>query len=179
MDANAIVRRLEAFPRGLCAVVRGLTVEEARWKPEGGQWSVLEIVCHLGEEEVRDFRARLFSTLRDPAAAWERNDPEAWAREGKYNERDLETELARFERERAESVRQLRELGEQFGGLSRVDWSRAYQHPKVGPVPAGDLFASWVGHDALHLRQIAKRMWELAGRDGSSWKMEYAGEWKA
>ena len=175
MDANALVRRLETFPRGLIPVVEGLTVEEARWKPADGAWSVLEVVCHLGDEEVRDFRARLFSTLRDPGAAWARNDPEAWAREGRYNERDLNEELARFERERGESVRALRGLGD----LSRVDWSRAYQHPKVGPVPAGDLLASWVGHDALHLRQVAKRMWEMAGRDGSPWKMEYAGEWKA
>ena len=93
----------------------------------------------------------------------------------RYNEQDPAAALDRFTRERAESLRQLRELGD----LAKVDWTRAYQHPKVGPVPAGEVLAAWTGHDALHLRQIAKRLWELAGRDGSPYPTKYAGEWKA
>jgi hypothetical protein len=175
MDANAIIRRLEAFPRGLVPIVERLTDAESRWKPPDGAWSVLEIVCHLGDEEVDDFRARLFSTLKDPSTPWKPSDPEAWAREKRYGEQELRPALQRFVSERAESVRMLRGLGD----LSRVDWNIAYQHPKVGPVYAGELLASWVGHDALHMRQIAKRLWELAARDGQPYLTKYAGEWKA
>jgi hypothetical protein len=50
-------------------------------------------------------------------------------------------------------------------------------HPKVGATAAGDVMASWAAHDALHLRQIAKRLWELAGRDGAPFRTGYAGEW--
>jgi hypothetical protein len=175
MDAEALVRRLEAFHRALAGVVAGLTDAELRWKPPDGAWSVLEVLCHLGDEEVADFRPRTLGTLRNPAAEWEKIDPAAWATERKYNEQDPAAALERLTRERAESVRQLRALGE----LSRVEWSRAYQHPKVGPVPAGAVLAAWAAHDALHLRQIAKRLWELAGRDGSPYPTLYAGEWKA
>ncbi len=42
---------------------------------------------------------------------------------------------------------------------------------------AGTLFASWLAHDALHLRQIAKRMYELAVRDAGSFDTKYAGDW--
>jgi hypothetical protein len=172
MNADAITRRLEQFGLTLTAAVSGLSVDEARFKPPSGTWSILEIVCHLGDEEVDDFRARLFSTLRDPAATWPPTDPEAWARERRYNEQDLGAATARFVEERRRSVEMLRDL-------KNPDWSTAYIHPRHGPVYAGELLASWPGHDALHLRQIAKRMWELAERDGAPYKTAYAGEWKA
>jgi hypothetical protein len=58
-----------------------------------------------------------------------------------------------------------------------VDWSVAYQHPKVGPIRAGDLLTGWAAHDALHLRQISKRLFQLAERDGAGFTSRYAGEW--
>src|SRR5262245_44226534 len=172
MNAQAIIDRLERFGPTLAAAVAGVPTEDARWKPASGGWSILEIVCHLGGEEVDDFRARLFSTLRDPSAKWPLTDPEAWARDRRYNEQDLGAATTRFVAERRRSVEMLRALKDQ-------DWSVAYIHPRHGPVYAGELLASWPGHDALHLRQIAKRMWELAERDGAPYKTAYAGEWKA
>lgn len=169
MDAAAITGRLERFGPVLEALVAGMG-EEARWKPPSGAWSILEIVCHLGDEEVEDFRPRVFSTLRDPAAAWVPIDPEGAARARRYNEQDLAGATARFVTERRRSVEMLR-------GLAEPDWSRAYMHPKLGPQTAGMVMASWAAHDALHLRQIAKRMWELAGRDGAPYGTGYAGEW--
>ncbi|CAG0992179.1 hypothetical protein PHYC_02359 [Phycisphaerales bacterium] len=172
MDHRAIIKRIEQFGSTLVCVVSGLSDDEVRWKPPSGAWSILEIVCHLVDEEIRDFRLRLFQTLRDPAQPWPLNDPEAWAREGRYNERQLGDMVRAFVKEREESVRLLR-------ALDKVDWNTAYIHPKVGPVRAGELLASWAAHDALHLRQIAKRLFELTGRDAPEYSLAYAGEWKA
>jgi len=82
--------------------------------------------------------------------------------------------LIAFAREREASLLWLRSLG-------NVDWKIAYIHPKVGPVTAGELLVSWAAHDALHVRQIAKRMFELAARDGEpeGFSTRYAGEWSA
>ncbi|MBK7403801.1 MAG: hypothetical protein IPJ41_04000 [Phycisphaerales bacterium] len=63
--------------------------------------------------------------------------------------------------------------------LAKVDWNRAYHHPKLGSLRAGDLLAAWAAHDALHLRQIAKRMHELASHDAPGFDAAYAGEWRA
>jgi hypothetical protein len=145
---------------------------EATWKPPSGAWSILEIVCHLGDEEVDDFRTRLRLTLEDPSQDWPKIDPEGWARERRYNERDLGESLERFARERAASVAWLRSLRD-------VDWSRAATHPRLGSLRAGDLMASWAAHDALHLRQIAKRLHELAAADAPGFDAGYAGEWRA
>src|ERR1051325_2728491 len=163
MDTDRIILRLERFPQVLQALVAGLSVEEVRWKPPPGAWSILEVVCHLGDEEVDDFRARVFSTLRDPADPWPSIDPERVASERRYNEQDLAGAAERFVTERRRSIEVLRALAD-------PDWSRAYVHPKAGPIAAGDVLASWAAHDALHLRQIAKRLWELAGRDGAPYR---------
>ena len=156
------------------SVVACLSERDARWKPANGAWSVLEIVNHLADEESDDFRMRVEMTLRDPGLEWPKIDPEEWGRtrllEGKkYNERFLGESTARFVAERKKSVSWLKSLRE-------PDWSRAHLHPRGGPLSAGLLLASWAAHDALHLRQIAKRMYELAARDEN---VGYAGAWGA
>jgi hypothetical protein len=175
MEIQRLIERMEAFPNMVSCAVSALTTEEARWKPPhpnypNGAWSVLEIVNHLADEEVEDFRARIELTLRDPTAPWPKIDPEGWAVSRKYNERDMDDSMARLVTERSHSIGWLRSLGD-------VDWSIAHPHPRVGPVPVGHLMAAWAAHDALHLRQIAKRLHQLAERDSGGFGVQYAGPW--
>jgi hypothetical protein len=172
MNPSPIISRLDRFATVLPPLVRNLPDEDARFKPPSGAWSILEIVCHLADEEVEDFRTRLRMTLEDPTRAWPKIDPEGVAKSRKYNEQDLAKALDRFTRERTASIQWLR-------SLPNPHWTRAYVHPKFGPQTAGMLLASWQAHDALHLRQIAKRLYELAARDGAPHTIGYAGEWGA
>ena len=172
MNAPGLIDSLKRFAGILPAVVRDVARDDARWRPADGAWSILEVVTHLADEEVEDFRTRLERTLRDPTEAWPPNDPEAWAVERRYNEGDLNEVRARFISERHTSVEWLR-------GLEAPDWSKAYHHPRWGPIRAGDILVSWAAHDALHLRQIAKRMFQMAQRDGGEYKTDYAGDWTA
>lgn len=170
MDADAIIGRLEGFGRYLPVVVGELRDGDAKWKPTARDWSVLEVCCHVLDEEKEDFRVRLRSTLEDPARAWPALELDGVAEKRSYNTQDLKATVAEFSRERAASVAWLK-------ALKSPDWGRAYQHPKFGPISAGDLFASWAAHDALHLRQIAKRLHGLAARDGARFSLAYAGDW--
>jgi hypothetical protein len=172
MNAEALIDRLEAFAAALPTVVGGVGPDDARWRPEGGGWSILEIVRHLVDEETDDFRPRLDSTLTDPTADWAPIDPEGAAAERRYNEGDLASAVEAFVRERAASIRMLR-------GLEDPSWDFARVHPILGTIRAGDLLASWCGHDALHLRQIAKRLFQLATRDAGPFSVGYAGAWTA
>jgi hypothetical protein len=131
---------------------------------------VLEILCHLADEEELDFRPRIESTLADPTRAWRPIDPERWVHERRYDEADWDATLARWSRERARSVAWLRDLPE-------GDWSVRHDHPRLGSLRAGDLLVSWVVHDALHARQIVRRAYERALRDGEGFGAEYAGPW--
>ena len=158
------------FGRALPPLVEGISAEAARWKPADGAWSILEIVRHLADEELEDFGARLRAVLRDPAEDWTPIDPPGWAVERRYNEGDLSGAAATFVARRLETIAWLR-------GLSAFDPALKKEHPKLGPLHAGDLLAAWTAHDALHLRQIAKRMHQLAGEAGAPYSTGYAGEW--
>jgi hypothetical protein len=172
MNHAALIARLERFPAALSTAVAVVASDDAAWKPPSGAWSVLEIVRHLVDEERDDFRARLRSTLEDAGRAWPGIDPEGWARERRYNEGFVSAALAEFARERGASVAWLR-------SLASPDWTATHVHPRAGAIRAGDLLASWAAHDALHLRQVAKRIYELAARDAPGFSGGYAGEWKA
>jgi hypothetical protein len=167
MNATRLIECLDQFRQILPAAVGGIGAADARWRPPDGAWSILEIVTHLADEEESDFRPRLASTLTDPARAWDKIDPEGWARDRKYNEGDLARSLARFLAGRAESIAWLRTLRD-------PDWSRAYAHPRR-LISAGDLLASWAAHDMLHLRQIGKRRYQLVARDADGFDVGYAG----
>lgn len=170
VDFAAIVGRLARFPGALRAAAETVSAEDARWKPSPADWSILEVCCHMLDEEREDFRVRLRSTLEDPSRPWARLDLKNIAEVRGYNTRDLARTLAEFETERASSVAWLRSLAD-------PDWSKAYIHPEIGPVPARNLLASWAAHDALHLRQISKRLYQLAQRDTPGARVDYAGTW--
>ncbi len=172
MHTAALIDRLARFPNALrasCSVVRE---DDGGWSPGPEHWSIVQIVQHLVDEERDDFRPRVRLTLEDPSRAWPPIDPEGRARErGNHSER-LPDLLGEFDRERADSVAWLRTL---------VDptWDNAHHHPEFPPLAAGDVLASWAAHDAIHLRQVAKRLHQLATRDAGRFATDYAGPWRA
>ena len=127
---------------------------------------MLDVLGHLCDEERDDFRARIRLTL-EGAATWPKIDPEARARE--RDDRDLDPGLAvdAFDRERAESIAWLTELGD-------VDWSRAHEHPQLGRLAAGDLLAAWAAHDMLHLQQLARLRVDWIQRSAEPYSIRYA-----
>jgi hypothetical protein len=162
--------RLRANADVVAALLVGVSDEQARWKPDASQWSVLEVVNHLADEEVEDFRTRLDLTLHRPEAAWPRIDPQKWVVERRYNDQALGESLGRFRARRAESVAWLE-------GLSAPDWDRAHEHPRFGPIRAGDLMISWVAHDHIHIRQLNRlhRDFLVSSLPGNA--PDYAGKW--
>lgn len=171
MDTRTVIRRLAHGADVFADLVAGVSDDQARWKPAPDRWSILEVVCHLADEEARDFRARLGLTLHRPGVAWLPIDPERWVVEERYADRDLPAEIRRFRDERAHSVAWLE-------GLEEPDWSLAYEHPSAGRLHAADLLASWLAHDLIHVRQVNRlhrQYLETVVAPGCS--LEYAGAW--
>lgn len=170
-DPDALIGRLARFGHTLPAVVRCFTSSDTLWRPDADSWSVLEIVSHLADEEAEDFPTRVFMTLEDPAIDWPGIDPEGWAASRGYQSRDLKEELARFAELRSANI-------EKLSALENPDWSSTKAHPNFGDMVASDLLAAWCAHDALHLRQLSNRLFQLANRDGGEWATtKYAGTW--
>lgn len=170
MHTRAIITRFNALIPAVDALVGDVSTADMRWKPPSGAWSMLEILAHLADEEVEDFGARLRSTLHDPTHPWPGIDPEGWARDRRYNDRDPAAELVRLRAARAATLQWLPTVAD-------ADWSRTYHHPRLGPMRAGDLLAAWAAHDLLHIRQLTKRRFELVTRDVSPFSTGYAGSW--
>lgn len=142
---------------------------QARWKPAPDSWSILEVVNHLYDEEREDFRVRLDYILHHPDRPWPKIDPEGWVTGRGYNQRELEPTLDNFRQERQNSLAWLRELSE-------INWQAACQTP-FGQMTAGDMFASWVAHDLLHLRQLVELHWAYTVSQLQPYKVDYAGRW--
>lgn len=170
VEIGPILERMRAFPGVLRAAMGGLSQGDLRWRRNADDWSIVEIVWHLVDEEELDFPRRLRSTIEEPEKAWPAIDPEGWASDGAYRERDAAEGVDAFERRRLANL-------EWLSTLTLDDLERAYPHPEWGAVRASVLFASWCAHDALHLRQISKRMYQLVERDAPGVDLRYAGAW--
>lgn len=177
MNIDALIDRLSRFPLALRGTVQIAQGDDLRWSPQPGTWSIHEVVCHLADEEEEDFADRLRRTLAEPIQSWPKLDLEGVSERRGYLQRDVHSELERFCTLRDANVHWLR--GVATSDRSGSVWTRSYPHPKVGPIPTGELLTAYAAHDALHLRQIAKRLFELAARDGAPHPTRYAGEWKA
>jgi hypothetical protein len=116
------------------SLVRGVSPEQARWKPAPDKWSIVEVVNHLFDEEREDFRQRLELVLADPTQAWPPIDPRGWVTSRGYAERDLDMSLNNFLAERQKSLEWLSELSE-------PNWQNSNDGPN-GTLTAGDLLAS-------------------------------------
>jgi hypothetical protein len=168
---------LEYFGSGLSnnaetirSLVRGVTEEQARWKPSPDEWSILEVINHLYDEEREDFRTRLDLLLHHPDQPWPGIDPEGWAVEREYNTRDLAESVNNFLAERSRSVDWLQTL-------SVPSWEVSYEHPLWGGISAGTLLASWLAHDYLHERQLVELHWKYTSLLAQPHTTSYAGAW--
>ncbi len=172
MNATYCIESLVRFPDVLRAVING--VDNGTLGKRGGEdgkaWSIVEILCHLADEETEDFRVRLELTLTHPAATWPGIDPEGVAKSRDYQKQDPHEALDRFIAARVVNLRWLK-------SLDAPDWSIEHAHPRIGNISAGDLLASWAAHDLLHLRQITKRLFERVSESAQPYSTGYAGQW--
>jgi hypothetical protein len=152
-------------------LLKGVNGMQARWKPSPEKWSMLEVINHLYDEEREDFRARIESVLVDPNRPWPPIDPQNWAINRDYNERELDTSLQNFFSERQKSLSWLKKL-------STPGWDNRYAHPDGRSLSAGDLLASWLAHDFLHIRQLARLHWQYVGALADPYQTTYGGPWK-
>ncbi len=169
MNSDSLIDRLEAQVGIIREMVQGVTREQAAWKPAPERWSVLEVAVHLLDEEREDFRVRLGLLLRDPKADWPPIDPQGWVTQREYAKRDLGETLQAFLKEREDSLAWL-------NGLESPVWDNVKTHPVAGALSAGDMLASWVAHDLLHIRQLAKLHWDYVRSLAEPYSVAYAGD---
>jgi hypothetical protein len=141
---------LRLTPELLTLTVTNLTPVQARKQPAPGEWSVVEVVCHL--RDVEEVSLNRFRTLRDVDDATVFGaDANALARERNYIADNLHKALAAFTELRATHLAELR-------ALQPEQWERTGRHVSNGPISIlnNTLHAAW--HDTNHLAQIARQL---------------------
>ncbi len=164
--ADQMAYHAEAIQR----MTLGVTDAQAQWKPLRDDWSILEVICHLADEEREDFRARVAWALSGGTDAWHPIDPQGWVTSRGYNQRELVVCVADYLAERETSLVWL-------AGLSEPNWSLEYPKPWGGTIRAGDFMAAWVAHDLLHLRQLVELHYAWTMAQAQPFSVQYAGDW--
>lgn len=170
MNKDELADQLAVQAHRIEAMLNGVADEQMRWKPGPDEWSMLEVINHLADEEREDFRTRLDILLHRPEQSMPPIDPQGWISARAYNQRDPGDSLADFLIERERSLTWLR-------GLEDPNWERSVDSPSGRPFRAGDMAASWGAHDLLHLRQLVELHWAWNVRHSAPFDVTYAGDW--
>ena len=169
-DHAGIIRQLKLNCNVFRALFTDVTEVESRWRPAPDKWCLLEIVCHLYDEECEDFRARVKHVLETPGQPMQPIDPAGWVEKRRYMELDFKEMTGRWAEARLESVSWLE-------GLRNPRWENAYLHPKLGPMSAELFLSNWLAHDYLHIRQITRLKYAYLKEKMTGKDLGYAGIW--
>lgn len=171
IDATTLLASARAdlarLPPALHALLDGVDAAMWRERPAPAEWSPVEIVCHLRDEETDDFGARV-RVIADRGSAFAAIDPARWPQERAYRDADPTAALAALGERRAATLALLERLAPE-----RL--RHAVPHPRLGTLSGLDLLAAWVTHDRLHLAQLAATLARLGARRWAPLRAEYAG----
>jgi hypothetical protein len=169
MEFNTIYQELQNSTEMIRALLAGVAPEAARLKPNADSWSMLEVLCHLYDEEREDFREHLDFILHRQREEWHVIDPQRWVTERNYNQQNFDAMQEKIFAEREKSL-------EWLGGLRNPDWEKTYSS-EYGTMSAGEMFACWTVHDNLHIRQLVDLRRRRLETITKPYNLEYAGDW--
>lgn len=150
-------------------LLTGIDKEFYLWKPQPEKWCLLEITCHLYDEECRDFRARIRHVIQAPETPFDPIDPVGWVQAHDYLGQEYGQMVNKFLHERSQSLNWL-------DSLVKPQWDNECRHPQLGPMSAHRLMCNWLAHDYLHIRQInALKYLHLNSECAED--LSYAGKW--
>lgn len=171
MNLKHYIDRMARNAAAIEQLASSVAPDQARWRPTPRDWSIVEVINHLYDEEREDFRIRLDYILHKPDQPWPPNDPIRNVIERNYIARDLGESLANFLAERRQSLAWL-------AGLHSPNWQSRHYHPELGSMSAAEMIACWVAHDYLHIRQLNELQYFYHAQTVAPLSVRYAGEWE-
>jgi len=139
----ATFRRRAAEAEAICA---GLTDSEMRLRPAEGEWSLLEICCHL-RDTASEEGMRIRRMVEEDNPTLPLYDQAAWAVERNYSGEDPKRALTAL-RAYWSGLAYLLE------GLLDDDWARPGTHPEAGAIAVQSCAVAEVTHSAEHLERM-------------------------
>jgi hypothetical protein len=131
-------------------------------------WTPREVMCHVAEAEVTDWRPRVEIIVSDSAdKRFTPFDREGGAR--RYAGWSVTALLDELERLRRDNLTYL-------SGLDLDDLALASTgiHPEFGAVTLAQLLACWAAHDLAHVNQISRALLKHVGPDVGPWRKYFS-----
>lgn len=169
MNAEYLIRQLEQNTGVFKMLLEVHDHDFIFWKPNPEKWCLLEVVCHLIDEEREDFRARVDLALHRSSEELQPVDPQGWVTKRAYIEQDYFEKCKELFHEREKSIHWLKSLNEPV-------WDAFINHPKLGRMSAYFILSNWLAHDYLHIKQIIRLKYDYI-RKISDVHLNYAGDW--
>ena len=142
-------RRIEQYasaPERLREALASVPAEAMKWRPERGEFSIHEIVCHCADSETNAYsRVRYLLTQEKPVIVG--YDPDVWARQFDYQNHPLGATLATVEAVRGNTVPILRRLPDEA-------WVKEGSHTESGRYTTADWLRIYSEHLDEHIEQI-------------------------
>lgn len=148
-EASAALDQYAQGPRALREVIAGLNDRQLRTPAPPGNWSVLQIVCHIADFEIV-YADRIKRVLVEDRPTMFGGDPDQFAARLCYHQRDLEEELNVIAAIRAQVARIL-------GTATMADFERVGIHSSDGPLTLSTLLKRIAGHIPHHGKFIAEK----------------------
>jgi hypothetical protein len=146
MEREEILAALRGAPDLVDEVCQGLNEEQLRARPAAGEWSLLEVACHLRDSAIEEgMRARRMVEEEHPTLA--PYDERARAIERNYAGEDVlkaRTALRAY----------FKGYAYQLERFSDGEWERPGVHPETGPVTVRSRAELEVEHLQAHLAQM-------------------------
>lgn len=144
-----VVTLLDELAAFATAVTMALTSNHVnwRWRPDVGEWSLTELMCHLRDVEREVHQPRFRALIEADNAFLPGVTSDDWVEERQYWRQDGRQALADFVAARRETVALLSEVDEAV-------WERRGRHAFFGPTSLHELLHLAVRHDQAHWRQL-------------------------
>ena len=165
-----LINRLESNLSVINALLNNRERDEYYFKPSEDAWSIIQVLSHLVDEEVLDFRLRLFSLLDKPEEVFPAYDPVSLIKKRSFVDDDFNQMLDTFMDERIKSVAMLRSLND-------PPWDNSYNNRNLGEISARDFLANWVAHDYIHIQQINRLTYQFLNHK-TKIDLTYAGNFR-
>lgn len=160
--------RLEMMPRAMRALLQSSPESTLAYREAEGAWTVREVLGHLADAEIQNWRPRLEVMASD---AGDRRFPSFDRERGlaRYAGVPIIEALDDLSAVRAASLRRVDALALQAGDLNRTGG-----HPEFGTVTLDQFLATWLTHDHAHLAQVTRVLTRDTGRYVGPWSRYFS-----
>lgn len=152
---DALLAGLIATPAALNTICMELTEQQWSDRPQPGEWSLTEILCHLRDVDREVNIPRLEKVLQEKNPFLPGVNSDTWAQERGYQNENGRQALSELIEVRMQLIERLRRL-------SPAEWQAPARHAIFGPTDLRELTSFTATHDRSHMQQILATTRQLA-----------------